>query len=91
MMRLMETQNPATQSRMPFSESWWQHYNITGADSLETDVKGYFIALLIHCAEGENNLIPYNMRLISRNAMPGDDDMQVAGNSDENDNQGGVS
>ena len=91
MMRLMETQNPATQPRMPFTETFWKYYKYLNDNPLKEKVKGYFTALPVHWTEGENNLIPYNMRLIARNTMSGDDDMQVAGNSDENDNQGGVS
>ena len=91
MMKLMETQNPATQPRMPFSETFWQYYKYLGNGFLSMKVKGYFTVLPVCWTEGENNLIPYNMRLIASNAMTEDEGLQFADNKDENDAVEGVS
>ncbi|SUW65203.1 Uncharacterised protein [Buttiauxella agrestis] len=77
-------------SNMTFSETFWQYYQYRDNGILQA-IKGYFTALPVHWTEGENNLIPYNMRLIASNAEPDGKDVQVADNSDGNDEQGGLS
>lgn len=76
---------------MPFAESFWQHYKYQDKGSLKAKVKGYFTALPVRWTEGENNLIPYNMRLIASNTMPEDEDIQIADNQDGNDVDGSSS
>lgn len=76
---------------MPFAESFWQHYKYQDKGSLKAKVKGYFTVLPVRWTEGENNLIPYNMRLIASNTMPEDEDIQIADNQDGNDVDGSSS
>lgn len=66
--------------KMPFSETFWRNYKHEGNDTLQ-QVKGYFTALPVHWTEGENNLVPYNIRLIARNAMPDDGEQQLTDNN----------
>lgn len=62
---------------MPFTETFWQHYKYLDNGSLKAKVKGYFTALPMRWTEGENNLIPYNMRLIASNNTPEGKDNQT--------------
>lgn len=78
----------ATQSdkeNMPFSEAYWARNKVTQQGSDMTNIKGYFTALPVHWTEDENNLIPYNMRLIASNSGSDDNELQVANNSNVND------
>lgn len=74
--------------KLPFSKTFWHDYNFFDHGFLNV-VKGYFTALPTNWAEGENNLIPYNMRLIASNTSSTDDIQLLAGNNDQNTNQGG--
>jgi len=67
---------------MSFSESFWQNYkNNQSEDNNELgNIKGYFTTIPIHWTEGENNLVPYNMRLIASNVNREGDDYQIANN-----------
>jgi len=71
--------------RMPFTDSFWRYSQCINASSLEVKVKGYFTTLSIHWTEGENNLIPFNMRLIASNPTPDNEDIQIADNESDND------
>jgi len=44
-------------------------------------VKGYFTALPVYWTEGENNLVPFNMRLIADNIRLNDKNIQLAANN----------
>ena len=68
---------------MPFSfwkEYELQHYNLN-------NIKGFFTALPVYWTEGENNLIPYNTRLIASNFLQADDEIQIANNDNIRDSQ----
>lgn len=69
--------------KMHFSEAFWKNYNFVDHGFLNV-VKGYFTALPTKWSEGENNLIPYNMRLIARNNTLTNDMQLLAGNNDKN-------
>lgn len=57
---------------MPFSDSFWEHYQFTDKQGGMKKIKGYFTTLPVHWTEGENNLIPYNTRLIADNNDEGE-------------------
>ncbi|SUP80543.1 phospholipase D-like domain-containing protein [Yersinia wautersii] len=76
--------------KMPFSETFWRNYKHEGNDTLQ-QVKGYFTALPVHWTEGENNLVPYNIRLIARNAMPDDGEQQLTDNNGRSRSRGELS
>lgn len=72
---------------MPFTETFWKSYNYPDNDSLKT-IKGYFTELPIHWTEGENNLIPFNLRLIANHRASEHDNRQVDNQNDENEPEG---
>ncbi|WP_347114560.1 phospholipase D-like domain-containing protein [Leclercia sp. S52] len=74
--------------KMPFSEAFWKDYNFVDRGSLNV-VKGYFTSLPTKWSEGENNLLPYNMRLIASNSTLYKDMQLLSGNNDKNKSQGG--
>lgn len=76
--------------KMPFSETFWRNYKHEGNDTLQ-QVKGYFTALPVRWTEGENNLVPYNIRLIARNAMPDDGEQQLTDNNGRSRSRGELS
>ena len=49
---------------MPFNEIFWQNYNINEEQKLK-DIKGYITLAPIHWSEGENNAIPFHIRLLT--------------------------
>lgn len=49
---------------MPFNAVFWQNYTINQPSELQK-VKGYITLLPIHWTEGENNAIPYHIRLVT--------------------------
>lgn len=65
---------------MPFTELFWQKTNMTGSRVELKNINGFFTAIPVHWTEGENNLLPYNMRLIASNDVRKDDDYQIADN-----------
>lgn len=74
--------------KMPFSEAFWKDYNFVDRGPLNV-VKGYFTSLTTKWSEGENNLLPYNMRLIASNSTLYKDMQLLSGNNDKNKSQGG--
>jgi phospholipase D1/2 len=50
------------------------------------NIKGFFTALPIHWAKGENNLIPFNMRLIAIHSQQAEE-VQIANNQNINNPQ----
>src|SRR5476649_469228 len=83
---VLQANSPATQSDkeyMPFSEVFWTSNRIDQHRNRMKSVKGYFTKLSVHWTEGENNLIPYNTRLIARNSISDANDLQVANNADK--------
>ncbi|EOI3549582.1 phospholipase D-like domain-containing protein [Cronobacter dublinensis] len=68
---------------MPFSLNFWQQTRsryFSAAKELN-NVKGYFTALPVYWTEGENNLVPFNMRLIADNIRFSDKNIQLAANN----------
>ncbi|MDC6896698.1 phospholipase D-like domain-containing protein [Escherichia coli] len=58
---------------MPFSKIFWMRNKTVQYSNKLSNIKGYFTMFPVHWTEGENNLIPYNMRLIaSSNGVSGD-------------------
>ena len=49
---------------MPFNEIFWQNYNINEEQKLK-DIKGYITLVPIHWTKGENNAIPFHIRLLT--------------------------
>lgn len=84
---------PGDAKQMPFSEGFWGTDKIIqrGSGNKMKNVKGYFTALPVHWTEGENNLNPYNMRLITDNNEPDNPDIQIADNPDESNTSGALS
>ena len=76
---------------MPFTESFWQKNNMAGSRVELKNIKGYFTAIPVHWTEGENNLLPYNMRLIASNDVRKDYDYQIADNRAINGFEGDLS
>src|SRR5471030_109367 len=68
---------------MPFTEVFWTSNRIDQHRNRMKSVKGYFTKLSVHWTEGENNLIPYNTRLIARNSISDANDLQLANNADK--------
>ena len=50
--------------KMPFNSIFWQNYDINQLTELQ-QIKGYITLLPIHWTEGENNAIPYHIRLVT--------------------------
>ncbi|UAY68373.1 hypothetical protein K9O83_01730 [Enterobacter bugandensis] len=63
---------------MPFSESFWASNKIVKYSNKLNSIKGYFTMLPVHWTEGENNLIPYNIRLIASNNDLSGNGLQIA-------------
>ncbi|WP_280923201.1 phospholipase D-like domain-containing protein, partial [Pantoea endophytica] len=65
---------------MPFSESFWKKYNDREFKNKYRlhDIKGYFTSLTPEWTSGEDNLIPYNMRLISEHNIQQDDNKKIS-------------
>ena len=83
---VLQANSPATQSDkayMPFTEVFWTSNRIDQHRNRMKSVKGYFTKLSVHWTEGENNLIPYNTRLIARNSISDANDLQLANNADK--------
>lgn len=49
---------------MPFNTVFWQNYTINQPSELQK-IKGYITLVPIHWTEGENNAIPYHIRLVT--------------------------
>jgi len=81
------------EEKMPFSQAFWKAYKSRVATDLHPlkNIKGFFTAQPLHWTEGENNLIPYNMRLIARNTLTDGNVTQIADNQDENNDNGVLS
>lgn len=73
---------------MPFSAAYWTDNRLVQQNSEMGNIKGYFTALPVRWTEGENNLIPYNMRLIACNSGSHDNELQTAGNLNANEESG---
>ena len=50
--------------KMPFNPVFWQNYGINQNTELQ-QIKGHITLLPIHWTEGENNAIPYHIRLVT--------------------------
>lgn len=50
--------------KMPFNSFFWQNYDINQFTELQK-IKGHITLLPIHWTEGENNAIPYHIRLVT--------------------------
>lgn len=90
---VLATNSPLTtvdEEKMPFSEKFWSQNKTRPVNDNSTlkNIKGFFTALPVHWTEGENNLIPYNMRLIAHNTLPDESETQIADNQDENRDDG---
>ncbi|ELY2854000.1 hypothetical protein SMC92_001008 [Cronobacter dublinensis] len=75
----------STGDAMPFSLNFWQQNRsryFSAAKELN-NVKGYFTALPVYWTEGENNLVPFNMRLIADNIKLNDKNIQLAANNEQ--------
>jgi phospholipase D1/2 len=84
---VMPANSPAITSvkdSMPFSVSCWEMYKIYNHNLI--NIKGFFTALPIHWAKGENNLIPFNMRLIAIHSQQAEE-VQIANNQNINNPQ----
>src|SRR5476649_1012652 len=75
---------------MPFTESFWKN-NKAGSRVELKNIKEYFTVIPVHWTEGENNLLPYNMRLIASNDVRKDDEFQIADNRTINGFEGDLS
>ena len=53
-----------TELKMPFNSFFWQNYDINQFTELQ-QIKGHITLLPIHWTEGENNAIPYHIRLVT--------------------------
>ena len=53
-----------TELKMPFNSFFWQNYDINQFTELQK-IKGHITLLPIHWTEGENNAIPYHIRLVT--------------------------
>ena len=83
------TATESDKENMPFSEKFWTSNRAAlHGDNLK-NIKGYFTMLPVHWTEEENNLIPYNMRLIANNKRLNGDDLQIAVILEKN-NENGV-
>lgn len=92
-MQVNSTPASSDTERMPFAEEFWvaDKTSQRGNSDEMKNIKGYFTALPVHWTEGENNLLPYNMRLIADNNKHDNPDIQLADNSDENNIHGALS
>ncbi|WP_433670913.1 hypothetical protein [Klebsiella michiganensis] len=75
---------------IPFSETFWTSNRAAQYSNKLNGVKGYFTMLPVHWTEGENNLIPYNMRLISNNKGLNNNDLQIADIFERNNKNGAL-
>ncbi|MDK4748191.1 type VI secretion system tip protein VgrG [Leclercia adecarboxylata] len=75
----------ANEDSMPFSTSFWNGYKRQSFNL--KNIKGFFTTLPVHWTEGENNLIPYNIRLIASNRLQSDNSIQIANNENTNKSQ----
>ncbi|MTW43748.1 hypothetical protein GNE01_27885 [Klebsiella sp. JL973] len=75
---------------MLFSVAYWTGNRKAHHGDKLKNIKGYFIMLPVHWTEGENNLIPYNMRLIANNNILNGDDLQIADVFEKNDENGAL-
>lgn len=75
----------SNEGSMPFSFSFWKEYSLYNYNL--NNIKGFITALPIYWSEGENNLIPYNTRLIASNSIQADDEVQIANNDNIRDSQ----
>lgn len=78
---------PADGEKMPFDERFWGEDAVRNSENPDK-IKGYFTLLPIRWSEEENNLIPYNMRLIANNNPQNDDSVKLAENSKKNNSDG---
>lgn len=81
---------PLDEKKMPFSKAFWETKETLKKEShnIPQNVKGYFALLPVHWTEGENNLIPFNMRLIASNTMSEDGPYKIADNKDNSKPEG---
>lgn len=70
------TSTKSDKENMPYSEIFWSGKKVQYNNKLN-GVKGCFTMLPAHWTEGENNLIPYNMRLIAINSGLKGNDLQI--------------
>ncbi|MEX5385342.1 phospholipase D-like domain-containing protein [Cronobacter muytjensii] len=82
------TATESDKENMPFSEIYWTGNETVQFSNKLNSVKGYFTMLPVHWTEGENNLIPYNMRLIANNNDLKGNDIQIADIFEKNDRSG---
>ncbi|WGK56200.1 phospholipase D-like domain-containing protein [Pantoea sp. SS70] len=80
-----KTNQPSDREKMPFSERFWFEYNMNKFSKKNrlNEIDGYFTLLPAEWTSGENNLIPFNMRLIARNDQK-TSDLQLSINSTDN-------
>ncbi|EOL9069294.1 phospholipase D-like domain-containing protein [Cronobacter turicensis] len=71
--------NIAKEEKMPFSITFWEEYKNSGL----INTKGFIHQLPLHWTEGENNLIPYNMRVIADNNLNDNDQTLIAQNEEQ--------
>ncbi|CBA30537.1 hypothetical protein ACMSX5_003870 [Cronobacter turicensis] len=64
---------------MPFSITFWEGYKNSGL----INTKDFIHQLPLHWTEGENNLIPYNMRLIADNNLNDNDQTLIVQNEEQ--------
>ncbi|WP_224066177.1 phospholipase D-like domain-containing protein [Enterobacter bugandensis] len=74
----ISTAMESDKENMPFSESFWASNKIVKYSNKLNSIKGYFTMLPVHWTEGENNLIPYNIRLIASNNDLSGNGLQIA-------------
>ncbi|TBN93428.1 hypothetical protein EYZ49_23300 [Salmonella enterica subsp. salamae serovar 13,22:z:-] len=82
------TATESDKENMPFSESFWAGNKTVQYSNKLNSVKGYFTMLPVYWTEGENNLIPYNMRLIASNNDLSGNDLQIADATEKNNDNG---
>lgn len=73
---------------MPFSAQYWLKYENDGRKEnfFMKKIKGYFTSLPKLWTESENNLIPYNIRLIANHTHSDGLEMQMANNDNQSRN-----
>lgn len=82
------TATESDKENMPFSEVFWTGNNTVQFSNKLNSVKGHFTILPVHWTEGENNLIPYNIRLIASNNGLKGNDLQIADIFEKDDRRG---
>ncbi|EJL90843.1 phospholipase D-like domain-containing protein [Pantoea sp. GM01] len=77
-----QSNNLTDRENMPFSEIFWHSYNSNSFANRHrlNEIKGYFTALSTGWTSGEDNLIPYNMRLIAQRDFLGSDESKISMN-----------